>query len=126
MPNSQRILFRAIGSRPQYSHTQADVHTFPYRSLDRLSIIDPNNDSNDVSGSSKNYDCVARGFRHAFDALKKRLAEVAAQDPEERANASVLEAILGGNYEKFERQREYLRQLCTKTLGSADDAPHVH
>lgn len=102
------------------------MHSFPYRSLDRLSIIDPNNESNDVSGSSKNYDCVARGFRQAFDALKKRLDELARQSVAERANASILEAILGGNYERFERQREYLRQLCRKITGSADDAPHVY
>lgn len=108
------------------TNPQADVHSFPYRSLDRLSIIDPNNESNDVSGSSKNYDCVARGFRHAFDALKQRLAELAELSVEERTNASVLDAIIGGNYERFERQREYLRQLCRKVNGDAEDAPHFY
>ena len=79
-----------------------------------------------MAGSSKNYDCVARGFRAAHDALKRRLAEVGAQSPAERRDASVLEAILGGNYEGFEAQREYLRVLCRKTAGGADDAPHVY
>lgn len=102
------------------------MHSFPYRSLDRLSIIDPNNESNDVSGSSKNYDCVARGFRQAFEALKRRFGELAGESVDERAGASVLDAIIGGNYDKFDKQREYLRQLCRKATGSADDAPHVY
>ena len=93
--------------------------------MDRLSIIDPNNESNDISGSSKNYDSVARGFRQAFEILKARLAEVGALPPSERKGMSMLEAIIGGNYDKFERQREYLRQLCRKTTGGkADDTPH--
>lgn len=69
---------------------------------------------------------MARGFRQGFDTLRRRLAEVAAQSPAERKDASLLEAVIGGNYERFERQREYLRQQCRKTVGSADDAPHLY
>lgn len=69
---------------------------------------------------------MARGFRQGYDMLKRRLAEVAALPPSERKDASLLEAVIGGNYERFETQREYLRQQCRKTVGSADDSPHLY
>ncbi|SPO07524.1 related to DNA-directed DNA polymerase [Cephalotrichum gorgonifer] len=116
----------AIRLNPPGYVPKSQVNSFPYKALDRLSIIDPNNVNNDVSGGSYNFESVARGFRQGFETLKKRLAELSAQSPEERSNGSILEAILGGNYDNFEAQREYLRQLHGKTIGNCDDSPHVY
>jgi hypothetical protein len=45
-------------------------------------------------------------FAKAFDALHARMEQVA-KKPELRS-ASILEAILGGNYSHFQLQREHL------------------
>jgi non-canonical poly(A) RNA polymerase PAPD5/7 len=107
------------------SPIQSKVRNFPYKSYDRLSIIDPNNRTNDISGGSFNFESVTRGFRQALDTLRRRMGELAGQEPAERADASILEAVLGGNYENFDRQREYLRRLHEKTVGPCDDAAFV-
>ena len=99
------------------------MNNFPYRNLDRLSIIDPNNPSNDISGGSSNWPTISREFSHAFDVLRDRMDEVARMRPTERRTASILKPVLGGNYKNFEVQREYMRQLYEKSYGPCTDEP---
>lgn len=100
---------------------QHKVQNFPYRNLDRLSIIDPNNSSNDISGGSSNWATISREFSRAFDLLRDRLDEVARMSASQRKTASILQPILGGNYTPFETQREFMRQLYEKTYGACSE-----
>ncbi|KAK3116443.1 hypothetical protein LTR53_003169 [Teratosphaeriaceae sp. CCFEE 6253] len=82
----------------------------PRQNLDRLTIVDPNNPDNDVSGGSHEIDAVLDCFKAAHAALQRRLAEVHA-GKEVEAGGSVLGCVLGGNYGAFVRQREKLSLL---------------
>lgn len=83
----------------------------------RLSIIDPNDPSNDISGGSSNYPQVAASFSQAHKLLQERLQRIAAGEEFD----SILEVILGGNYSTFREQRTYLRQLHEKIHGYCDE-----
>ena len=83
---------------------------FAYKNHNRLSIIDPNNPANDISGGSSNTSKILAHFASAHQELTQRMAQLA-QDPN-RAGQSILEVILGGNYSSFENQRNYLELLA--------------
>ena len=78
---------------------------------DRLSIIDPNNPNNDISGGSKNIAAIVRVFSEAHKALQDRMASLAVASPAARKKASILGVILEGNYSSFRTQRAHLRSL---------------
>jgi len=103
--------------------SQSKVTNFPYKNWDRLSIIDPNNPSNDISGGSSNFATIAREFSDAYIALRDRMNDVASMPASDRQNASILGVILGGNYKNFETQRIYMRQLYEKVYGPCTDEP---
>ncbi len=84
------------------------VKSFPYRNFDRLSIIDPNNPQNDISGGSSNYVAVQWHFHEAYNTLQQRMSELSKN---REKKASILEPILGGNYKTFRQQRNHLRRL---------------
>jgi non-canonical poly(A) RNA polymerase PAPD5/7 len=86
------------------------VTEFAYKNHNRLSIIDPNNPANDISGGSSNTSNILAHFANAHQELTKRMAQLA-QDPN-RAGQSILEVIMGGNYSSFENQRNYLELLA--------------
>lgn len=96
---------------------QNQVTTFTYRNPDRLSIIDPNNPSNDISGGSQNYPQIKACFAEAHKLLQERIERVARGEK----HNSILEIILGGNYAMFREQRNYLRKVHRKVFGYCDE-----
>lgn len=71
--------------------------------VDRLAILDPNLPDNDISGGSRNImviiDCISRAHLDLIRAMRS---------PTQR---SLLESVLGGNYNSFLWQRNHLHQL---------------
>lgn len=88
-----------------------------YKNPDRLSVIDPNNPTNDISGGSKNYPQIQACFAESHKDLQDRLLRVSAGETFD----SILEVILGGDYTTFREQRDYLRKLHIKTFGHCDE-----
>lgn len=76
--------------------------------MERLTIIDPNLETNDIAGGSKNIADVFRIFRDAHDALRERTAEVRGNRSDQN---SILGCILGGNYRSFDDARRNLLQV---------------
>ena len=74
----------------------------PYK-FDRLAIIDPNKADNDISGGSKKVTLIFDRFACAHSEI---LLAMKSKD-----RPSLLDWLIGGNYECFERQRSRLRQL---------------
>lgn len=93
------------------------VTTFTYRNPDRLSIIDPNNPANDISGGSQNYPQIKACFAEAHKLLQERIDRIARGEK----HNSILEIILGGNYAMFREQRNYLRKVHRKVFGYCDE-----
>lgn len=96
---------------------QAEVRTFVYKNTERLSIIDPNNSTNDISGGSSNTATILAQFHDAYKNLGDRMKQVG-NDPNQR---SILECILAGDYSSFRQQRAYLRHVHEAHLGPCDD-----
>lgn len=96
---------------------QNQVTTFTYRNPDRLSIIDPNNPANDISGGSQNYPQIKACFAEAHKLLQERIERIARGE----IHNSILEIILGGNYAMFREQRNYLRKVHRKVFGYCDE-----
>jgi non-canonical poly(A) RNA polymerase PAPD5/7 len=96
-----------------------DKHPRTVQNKDRLTIIDPNNPDNDISGGSHKIDTVFGRFRAAFSELQRYMSQL----HEGRISTnSILECILGGNYQPVESQRERLRQLYGTVAPSAAPA----
>ena len=85
--------------------------------MNRLSIIDPNNPSNDIAGGSSNIGVIQEAFRSAYAALLKRFHELG----ESGKAGSILGEILAGDYSSFRLQRAYLRHVHEKLLGPCVD-----
>ncbi|KAG6295384.1 hypothetical protein E4U09_002179 [Claviceps aff. purpurea] len=100
-------------TRPVGYIRKSDVATFAYRDRSRLSIIDPNNSSNDISGGSSNTNAIMARFEDAYYALRDQMARVA-RDPQ---CGGILDPILRGDYSSFRQQREYLRHVHETTIG---------
>lgn len=73
--------------------------------LDGLSIQDPNNPENNVSGGSHQAWHIFRLFSDAHKALQQRLETL------DLSGISILETIIGGNYESYTYHWEQLRRL---------------
>ncbi|KUI69648.1 Poly(A) RNA polymerase protein 2 [Cytospora mali] len=93
------------------------VTTFTYKNPGRLSIIDPNNPGNDISGGSMNYQQIVASFSQAYKLLQERLSRIAKGENFK----SILEIVLGGNYSTFREQRNYLRQVHENRFGYCDE-----
>ncbi|RFU76929.1 hypothetical protein TARUN_5304, partial [Trichoderma arundinaceum] len=89
---------------------KSQVSSFTYKNTDRLSIIDPNNPANDISGSSSNTSGVLSRFHDAYLTLRERMAEVA-KAPK---SGGILDVIFKGDYSSFKMQRAYLQQMHEK------------
>lgn len=96
-------------------------HNLTYKNRDRLSIIDPNNSSNDISGGSSNVGIIFYDFHSAHRMIKERMAELSKGGGHGTNMASILETILAGNYSSFRLQRGHLRLLHEKHIGPCDD-----
>ncbi|KAL2265961.1 hypothetical protein VTJ83DRAFT_5313 [Remersonia thermophila] len=115
--NYERV---AISLNPPRWIAKNKVTAIAYKNFDRLSIIDPNNPSNDISGGSSNTPTIVSLFAGAHKALTERMAQLA-KDPK-RAGQSILGVILGGNYTSFETQRNYLELLSKKNHSFRDSS----
>ena len=82
-----------------------------------MSIIDPNNSSNDISGGSSNTATIVSLFSEAHRDLRERMVTLAKADKAARQGASILEVIFAGNYSTFRLQREHLAKLDERGLG---------
>jgi len=104
--NKFNIATTAISMRPPgYFPKNANAHP------SRLSIVDPNNASNDISNGSHKVDLVLGAFQDAHTSLRKHMAFLHTAKPSLRQNKSLLGVILGGDYSSFEWQRSRLRQM---------------
>ncbi|KAF1812885.1 Nucleotidyltransferase [Eremomyces bilateralis CBS 781.70] len=75
---------------------------------ERLTIIDPNNPTNDISGGSSRISTIFAAFRAAHGALEDRMDELRSMPMSERKGQSILGVVLAGNYITFETQRDHL------------------
>ncbi|CAI7611092.1 unnamed protein product [Penicillium pancosmium] len=75
---------------------------------DRLTIEDPNNPDNDISGGTKEIALVFRTFSQAFTILSRRMVELANS---EDTKGSILGSIIAANYEEYMIQRFQLREV---------------
>lgn len=84
------------------------IQQFYFGNPDRLTIEDPNNHDNDISGGTKEIQLIIRAFSNAYDTLKNRLEYLAlVQGP----NKSILEPIIAANFDEYLEQRYQLRQV---------------
>lgn len=93
------------------------MSTLTYRNTNRLSIIDPNNPSNDISGGARNTPAILSGFSGAYITLRERMREIGDQP----AKGGILEVIIKGNYSSFQRQRAFLRRVHEEVIGPCSD-----
>lgn len=75
---------------------------------DRLSIQDPNRLNNNISGGSSKASEVFKAFAAAHDTLTDRMRALKGGVD---IGHSLLETVLGGNYETYVRQRHLLKSL---------------
>lgn len=81
-------------------------------SLEKLTIRDPNNRDNDISGGSRNISLIFRLFSQAHNEIMKNIRS---QD-----RMSLLDWMLGGNYESFVTQRQRLQELYKTKWGVSE------
>ncbi|KAK2848536.1 hypothetical protein FQN49_005630 [Arthroderma sp. PD_2] len=78
----------------------------------RLSIIDPNNPDNDISGGTKEIPRIFRAFFDAHQTIRDNL--YAATCRSKTPASSLLGPIIAGNYESYQEQRNHLRDIFVK------------
>ncbi|KAL4881407.1 hypothetical protein BJY04DRAFT_207517 [Aspergillus karnatakaensis] len=74
----------------------------------RLSIEDPNNPDNDVSGGTHQIGVVCKAFSNAFQILKARMDSAATSD---KNDESLLGSIIAANFDEYTEVRWQLREL---------------
>ncbi|KAH7028189.1 uncharacterized protein B0I36DRAFT_365291 [Microdochium trichocladiopsis] len=105
----------AIRMNPPGLLNKADSSTVVYRNLDRLSIIDPNNPDNDISGGSSNTRTIMKNFADAAALLKRHMADMASSKRHgKHAYRPLLEPLLGGKYSQFQIQRDWIHKLAVE------------
>ncbi|MCJ1438581.1 hypothetical protein MMC27_007971 [Xylographa pallens] len=103
---------------PGYFDKRAWNHNKPLKP-DRLAIMDPNQPGNDISGGSRNVMLIFARFSRARDEILNAM--------ENTNRASLLDWMLGGNYNAFLWQRARLRKLYSHKqgiLGAKDAGSH--
>ncbi len=98
---------------------QNKVSSFVYKNPDRLSVIDPNDSSNDISGGSSNISAICRVFADAHQALVDRMHHLSQCTDSDKKNASILSVVFEGDYTTFRLQREYMRKVHASTYAKA-------
>jgi DNA polymerase sigma len=115
-----KIDIRAAGIIMQAPYLyDKDKYPKAVQNKDRLTIIDPNNENNDIAGGSHKIDTVFGRFRSAFTDLRLYMDQL---HKGKVSTNSILECILGGNYQPVETQRNRLRQLYGTMTPSAAPA----
>ncbi|KAI9375440.1 hypothetical protein BJX61DRAFT_494261 [Aspergillus egyptiacus] len=74
----------------------------------RLSIEDPNNPDNDISGGTREIALIFKSFSEAYRLLKQRMISTAMS---ERINESILGTIIAANFDEYTEIRWQLREL---------------
>ncbi|KAL5606521.1 hypothetical protein BROUX41_002924 [Berkeleyomyces rouxiae] len=97
----------AIQMNPPAYVPKTHVQSLVYKNTDRLSVIDPNNSANDISGGSSLFSEVSGCFSAAYTTMRARLE--AAENGTKEVK-SLLEPLLGGNYAHFDDQRQILEE----------------
>jgi DNA polymerase sigma len=113
-----KIDIRSTGilMHPPY-HYDKEKNPKMMQNKDRLTIIDPNNEDNDISGGSHKIDTVFGRFRSAYSDLQRYMSTLSSG---QISTNSILECIIGGNYHSVNEQRERLRRMySTATPASA-------
>ncbi|KAJ5612842.1 hypothetical protein N7510_006036 [Penicillium lagena] len=75
---------------------------------DRLTIEDPNNRDNDISGGTKEIALILRAFSKAHDVMKNAMIDMSMTGA---SHTSILQYIIGANYDEYTEQRFQLRQV---------------
>ncbi|KAI1750313.1 hypothetical protein F4782DRAFT_253681 [Xylaria castorea] len=104
----------AIRMNPPGTLNKAKASTLVYRNLDRLSIIDPNNPENDISGGSSSYYVIKDCFAEAYDTLHTAMKQSARETPStssDRDKKTLLYPLFAGDYSHFQLQRDWLQKL---------------
>ena len=79
-----------------------------FGTADRLTIEDPNNTDNDISGGTRAIDLILRTFASAHTTLKNRMEHLAlVRGP----NKSIMGPIIAANFEKYTEQHNQLRRV---------------
>lgn len=78
------------------------------RNNERLSIEDPNNPDNDISGGTREILIILRAFSDAYRALKRSMTRTAMTG---WTKSSLLGCIIGANYDEYTQQRQQLREV---------------
>ena len=98
----------------------ADPKSKEYRDYWILHIVDPNDPDNNIARASYGVREIFGTFADGFRVLESRMKEIHGSDFDERkepGRGSVLETILGGNYERVERQRAVMRRVYEEAFG---------
>lgn len=87
-----------------------DKVRYPRRrqNANNLTIIDPNNPDNDISGGSREVFACFEVFRHAHAQILQQMSKIHAGKD---VGGSILGHVLGGNYTSFIEQRNRLHKL---------------
>lgn len=86
--------------------------------MDRLSILDPSNPENDISGGSKLTSRILACFSQAHSILRERMAEAAKGTKTLNFGNTILGPVFGGNYSIFTFQRDFLERVDAKGVRS--------
>lgn len=97
------------------------VQSLTYKNVDRLSIIDPNNIANDISGGSSRFAEISSCFSAAYATMQDRLEAV---ESGEKTCDSLLQPILGGNYAHFDEQRAILEEAYERLVAKSNSRPN--
>jgi len=81
------------------------------REPDRLTILDPHDSSNNISGGSSKVQLVLDAFASAYDSLQKRMAELDSLPIEQRRGRSILGSIFSGDYTQFQALRQHFKHV---------------
>ncbi|KAK4495688.1 hypothetical protein PRZ48_012956 [Zasmidium cellare] len=87
---------------------------------ERLTIIDPNNPKNDISGGSRRVGEVFASFRKALAAIQGQMNNIRLGKAE---SSSILGCLLAGDYTSFEEQRAVLDRIDRADRPAAESRP---
>ncbi|KAI1003057.1 hypothetical protein K3495_g5143 [Podosphaera aphanis] len=113
--NRFNTMTTAISLNPASYTKKTDINATYRKPMDKFSIIDPNDPTNDIAGGSKNTVTIKYAFQDAYRDLQRRMGELQNADPKDRRSQSILSCIIGGNYRSFEVQREHLAYIYNKS-----------
>ncbi|KAJ2905613.1 DNA polymerase sigma [Zalerion maritima] len=93
-----------------------------YKNLDRISIVDPNNPDNDISGGSSNTRNIVAAFADAYRRLTERLEEVQSDKGTSVEPISILSVLFEGDYRHWIQTRERLKMVYKRQKGTYSNA----